>query len=227
MQVINIKLPNKIIEMKFSLDFKKTKIFCIGQNKTGTTSMASILENAGIKVAPQKPAEEMLHDWSIRNFKTLIRYCRKYEAFQDVPFSFDYTFQALDIAFPNSKFILTVRDSTSQWYESTVRFHSKRLGLDAIPTAQHLMDDPGVWKGWIWEAFKANYGVMESAPFDEETLTRHYEEYNRRVCKYFENRSKDFLKINLSDGDASDQLSSFLNIPTQKISILHLNKSNS
>jgi hypothetical protein len=211
--------------MNITLFPKKAKIFCIGQNKTGTTSMASILENAGYRVAPQQPAEEMLHEWSMRNFKRLISFCRKYDAFQDVPFSFDYTFQALDIAFPNSKFILTVRDSTSKWYESTVRFHTKRLGLDAIPTAQHLMDDPGVWKGWIWEAFKENYGVSESAPFDKGILTRHYEEYNRRVCKYFENRSEDFLKINLSDSDASDRLSSFLNIPPQKISILHLNKS--
>jgi Sulfotransferase domain len=211
--------------MKFLGKLKKGKVFCIGQNKTGTTSMAAILANAGFRVAPQQPAEKMLNDWKKRNFRNIIEFCKKYDAFQDVPFSFDYTFQALDGAFPKSKFILTVRDSTEQWYESTVRFHSKRLGLNEIPTARHLMEDPGVWKGWVWEAFKANYGVREGNPFDREILCHHYEEYNHRVCKYFENRSEDFLIINLSNSDASRQLSSFLCIPQQIVSILHLNKS--
>jgi len=187
--------------------------------------MASILEHAGYKVAPQQPAEEMLHDWEKRDFNKIIKFCVKYDAFQDVPFSFDYTFQALDGAFPGSKFILTVRDSKDQWYESTTRFHTKRLGLNEIPTARHLMEDPGVWKGWVWEAFKANYGVTESNPFDREILCQHYEDYNRRVCNYFQNRTQDFLLINLSEYDASEKLAFFLKVPIQKIKIQHLNKS--
>ena len=107
---------------------KKKKIFVIGSNKTGTTSLGAALKNLGFRLGSQLEAELLLDDWAQRNFRRLIKYCRSAEAFQDIPFSLDYTFQAMDAAFPNSKFILSVRDSADQWYQSLTRFHEK--GVD-------------------------------------------------------------------------------------------------
>ncbi|MEW6132914.1 MAG: sulfotransferase [Pseudomonadota bacterium] len=104
------------------------KIFCIGRNKTGTTSLAAALRELGVRVGNQKPAELLLKDWAVRDFRRLVAYCHTAQAFQDIPFSLPYTFQAMDMHFPESKFILTVRDSADQWYHSLVKFHKKIWG---------------------------------------------------------------------------------------------------
>ncbi len=46
--------------------------------------------------------------------------------------------QALDQKFPGSKFILTIRNSPEQWYESLTRFHAVLFGHDRIPTSDDL-----------------------------------------------------------------------------------------
>src|SRR4051812_14602679 len=101
-------------------DFLKEKVFCIGLNKTGTTSMKKVLENFGYKLNIQREAEMLSVEYSKRNFKPVIDHCLTADAFQDAPFSFPYTFVILDHYFPNAKFVLTVRDSTEQWYKSMV-----------------------------------------------------------------------------------------------------------
>lgn len=98
----------------------KPKIFCIGVNKTGTTSLARALTELGIIVGKQKLAERLIHDWARRDFRRLFLYCHTAQAFQDVPFSLPFTFQALDQHFPGSKFILTVRDTPKQWFQSAL-----------------------------------------------------------------------------------------------------------
>jgi hypothetical protein len=53
----------------------KQKIFCIGINKTGTTSMAKALSELGISIGRQGPAELLIQDWARRDFRRLIRFC--------------------------------------------------------------------------------------------------------------------------------------------------------
>ena len=110
----------RIISKKYKLI--NNKVFCVGANKTGTTSIGEFLKETGYRVAPQIPAERFINTWAIRDFRLLFQFCRKYEAFQDIPFSLDYTFQFLDFNFPNSKFILTIRSSAEEWLESYRRF---------------------------------------------------------------------------------------------------------
>lgn len=88
---------------------RRPKVFCVGRNKTGTTSIAKALRALGFKVGDQARAETLIEDWARRDFRKIVRYCRTADAFQDVPFSWPHTFEALDQAFPQSKFILTVR----------------------------------------------------------------------------------------------------------------------
>src|SRR5207248_6822925 len=117
---------------------RKKKVFCIGQNKTGTTSMAAALAQLGYKVGEQSVAELLIKDWSRRDFRRIVRYCASADAFQDIPFSLDYTYQAVDCAYPGSKFILTVRSSGDEWYASLIRFHTKIIGKNRLPTAADL-----------------------------------------------------------------------------------------
>ncbi len=98
---------------KISLYFSKKKksdfkIFCIGYPKTGTTSLAEALDVIGYSVL----------DWPrayIKPKKGWVNYFKKskFDAFSDAPLNDPGLFKKLDKTFPNSKFILTLRDEDS------------------------------------------------------------------------------------------------------------------
>lgn len=192
------------------------KIFCIGRNKTGTTSLAAALAAMGYRVGNQRFAELLAEDWGVRDFRKLLRYCHTADAFQDVPFSFHYTFQAVDAVFPMSKFILTVRDSDDEWYQSLVRFQCMRLerniGVRRTPTIEDIKKDSYVRPGWIWRN-RELAGIEGEEAYPEQQLKHYYNRHNEIVVDYFRNRQRDLLVLNLSDGDAMRRLYSFLGKP--------------
>ena len=171
------------------------------------------MKNLGFRLGDQREAELLLDDWAKRDFRRLIGYCRSADAFQDIPFSLDYTFQAMDAAFPGSKFILSVRDDADQWYRSLTRFHAKRRGLDQPPTAEQLKADPYVWTGFMWHASQLMYGVDESNVWDEGIYKRMYVRHIESVQDYFKHRPDDLLTINLAAEDSMQRLCEFLKVP--------------
>ena len=209
---------------------RNPKVFCIGRNKTGTTSLKQVLKDLGYCVGDQRTAELLMEDWGKRDFRRLIRYCHTADAFQDVPFSYAYTFQAMDAAFPGSKFVLTVRDSDDQWYQSVVRFHSKRLakraGEQRIPTLDDVRTDPYIYPGYLWR-MRELVGVAADSPeaYPEQPLKAYYNWYNAMVEDYFRHRPDDLLVLNLSDADAMQQLCDFLGKPYTGATMPRLNRS--
>lgn len=202
----------------------RSKVFCIGQNKTGTTSLAEALTQLGFTLGDQPTAELLLDDWSRRDFRALVRYCASADAFQDIPFSLDYTYQALDAAFPGAKFILTVRDSAAQWYSSLTRFHTKLVGKDRLPTADDLKAFPYCRPGWLWDAVRLVYGESEDALYHRDTYMRRYDEQNRRAVEYFRHRPGDLLVLNVGHPDAMRHLVTFLGVGDPRGSMPHLNQ---
>jgi hypothetical protein len=203
----------------------RKKIFVIGSNKTGTSSLEVALKSLGFHVGSQIEAELLIDDWARRDFKRLIKYCRSADAFQDIPFSLDYTFQAMDAAFPGSKFILSVRDDADQWYRSLTRFHANRRGLGRLPTADELKADPYRWRGYQWLASQLIYGIDETNVWDEEKYKRTYLQHIETVQTYFKYRPNDLLVINLSDVDAMQKLCEFLGVPVSGKAMPKLNSS--
>jgi len=72
-----------------------SKIFCIGFNKTGTTTIESVLKSFGYKMGDQVKGERLLNSWLSRDFKPIVELCKTAEAFQDIPFSLPYTYQSV------------------------------------------------------------------------------------------------------------------------------------
>jgi len=101
------------------------KLFCVGFNKTGTTSLELALSSLGFHMGNQARGELLFRDWCNRKFERIIQLATTADAFQDIPFSLPYTFQVMDLSFPDAKFILTVRDDPEQWYQSISTFHAK------------------------------------------------------------------------------------------------------
>lgn len=193
--------------------FKKNpKIFCIGQNKTGTTSLERFFEDHGYKVGNQAKAELLIDHYIARDWKPILKYCKTAEVFQDIPFSNDYLYVLLDHYFPNSLFILSVRDSPEQWYESITRFHSKLFGRDGnTPTKEDLLKGKYRYEGFIWKSFSDKFGEFEEDIYNKEHLLKVYTERNNAIKKYFKNKNN-LLVLNVSELDAVNKLSRFINI---------------
>ena len=190
-----------------------TKYFCIGRNKTGTTSLYKSFEELGFVVGNQREAELLMEDYFEEDYKRIIKYCKTAEVFQDVPFSFPDTYKILDKEFPNSKFILTVRDSSDQWYTSVTKFHAKLFGNGNIPSWEDLKNVEYVYKGWIYNNFINNYGLTEKDnPYKKEVLIAHYEKHNQDIINYFEGRPDDLLIINLSEKDTYVKFCNFIGV---------------
>lgn len=205
--------------------FDKRKIFCVGANKTGTTSIEAVFIQLGLKVGDQHVAEKFLYDWANRDFSRLIKYCRWAEAFQDIPFSYPDTYRALDIAYPGSKFILTVRDSAEDWYDSLVRFHARSITGGQKPTADQLKNHESFHypKGYLWDAARLRYGVTEENIYDKSLYISCYEKHNQEIMEYFKDRPKDLLVMNVSSPDSMRKLMEFLGYTYRGETMPHLN----
>ncbi len=202
--------------------FSGKKVFCVGRNKTGTTSLGAALEILGLKVAPQYLGERLLDSWVKRDFAPIIRLCETAEAFQDIPFSLDYTYVVCDAFFPGSKFVLTIRNDSETWYNSVVRFHSKLLGTYRAPTTDDLRKFGHIRPGWLLKEEKAVYGVDDAHLYDKEIYIRHYEEHNRRVKEYFRYRPEDLLVLNVAETNAMKRLCDFLGLEYRGEKMPHL-----
>lgn len=205
--------------------FKKQKVFCIGMNKTGTTSLEAALKILGFKMGVQEKAELFLDDWAKRDFRRIIKYCKTADAFQDIPFSLDYTYQILDHMFPKSRFILTERNNADEWFESLLRHHTNIVGKNRIPTPEDLKGFSYRYKGWLWLYHKYVFDADEKTLFDKKLYLQAYHKHNVQVLDYFKYHPGKLLVLNPSEPSAMELLCDFLEIKYRGQSFPHLNKS--
>jgi hypothetical protein len=233
-----LKVPgfNRLIKIervsKFTIPKKRTiektfnKVFVIGFGKTGTSSMKRAIEYFGFKVGDQTVAEVLSEDWSRGRSDRIIRYCNTADAFQDFPFMMPGLYKLLDQKFPNSKFILTVRDSPDQWFSSLIKFHSNVFSSDkeALPSIHDLENAEYRYRGWTLDVFKFFWNYPEVPLYDEKVYKQRYIDYNKEVNEYFAGREKDFLEINVSRKNDFQKLRDFLSVETDLIDFPWENK---
>lgn len=188
------------------------KVFCIGFNKTGTTSIETALKGFGYKMGNQVKGELLLEKWYQRDFKSIIDFCKTAQAFQDIPFSLPFTYIFLDAHFKNAKFILTERDTPEQWYESLTTFHSKKWSDgNQIPTVSELKKANYRYQGFAFDFNNFVFGTSETDPYHKETLMNHYLSHINNVKEYFKSRPEKLLVINVSNYSDYGNLCEFLN----------------
>ena len=191
----------------------KTKVFCIGFNKTGTTSVESVLRGVGLTIGNQAEAEMLIHDWGRQDFRRILSYSQSADAFQDIPFSLPGTYAAVDQAFPGSKFILTVRSSADKWFNSLERFHTQIVGKGRVPTAEDLREFNYRYPGYISDVLRLSYSADGSALYSRDPYTAYYEDHNAQARQYFKDRPEQFLELNCESPDAMEKLLTFLGVP--------------
>jgi hypothetical protein len=205
----------------------KSKVFCIGMNKTGTTSLKAALAEFGYKVGNQPDAERLLPNYLQGNFEPIINYCKTANAFQDIPFSYTETFPYLDKAYPGSKFILTIRDNADEWYNSLTRFHAKIFNTTdkKPPTAKQLKDKLDYrGRNWFYKSIVEAFQTDDQNPYNEKVLKTYYDNHIKVIESYFDNRPNDLLKINIKDTNSYARLASFLSKKPLRDQFLWKNK---
>lgn len=176
----------------------KSKVFCIGFHKTGTTSLELALEKLGYRVTGSFGTKDP--DIASKVHDMAYAVVDDYDAFEDNPWPILY--KELDERFPDSKFVLTRRPAES-WIRSQVR--------DFASTESPM-------RRWI-------YGEAAGCPEgNEDIYIARYERHNREVLEYFSDRPGDLLIFDLPRGDGWDKLCPFLGLSIPDEPFPHANK---
>lgn len=175
---------------------KKQKVICIGWHKTGTTTIGDALLKLGYYVnGARLDLAEPLYKG---DFDYIIDVAKKFEALQDIPWASLY--KELDEAFPNSKFILTVRDE-KEWLNSAKK---------------HFKDKDIRLHEWLY-----GVGILEG---NEDLYLERYRKHYDDIKKYFKDRPEDIIIMDFKKGDGWDKLCTFLDLPIPKKPFPHSNK---
>lgn len=189
--------------------------------------MARALSSLGYSIGDQSLGESLFERWLERDFAPIVDFCRSADAFQDIPFSLDETYKALDRAYPDARFVLTTRTSAEEWLRSLVRFHAKILGITGTPTIQDLKN----WTyrgetGWLWKVQRHVFDIKDEHELYEPTrYLATYQQHFDDVTLHFANRRGKLLVLNVADGRSMPALCEFLGVEFTGQAMPHLNMS--
>jgi hypothetical protein len=175
-------------------------------NRTGTSSIGRCLELLGLTpiAAPgtltaesYKLIDQLFED---RNFDPILNLAENYQSFEGRPWNMWEMYRYLDIRFPDSLFVLTMRDPES-WWRSTRQWIAvnEPLALDRYQLHLRVPD------------------------LSKESMLHSFHRHNREISQYFEGTGK-LLRINLEAGEGWDKLCKFLDLPAPGCGFPHINR---
>lgn len=176
------------------------KIFGIGLNKTGTTTLGEALKTLGYdKHIGFDP--KILEYYKFCDLKPIFDIADQNNNFEDWPWPL--IFKDLYEKYESAKFILTKRKTPETWYESLCN-HSRKI-------------EPS-------DARKLIYGHYMPHDFKKEHI-KFYNDHNREVTDFFKKNAPDkLLTVCWEDNDEWEKLCGFLDKDIPKDKFPHLNK---
>lgn len=201
----------------------ENKIFCLGLNKTGTTTLKTLFESSNVKVGDQRRAEYLAARYlKTRNINIFKEYIEGSDFFQDIPFSFPWFYRELYKLYPNAKYILSIRDSAEQWASSLMKFHSKRFFHGASPTRELLKRVRYIERDFAYQCMTTMYG---EPIYDSANLCKNYENYNKNVQSFFE-LNPNFIVINVAHEESISRLRRFCDVDFSLEDMPWINRTN-
>lgn len=181
-----------------------SKVFCIGLNKTATSSIVTAWAELGLAQQIYWPERDpqsyaMVLSAFSKNYKLLFDRVDKFTYFKDRPFNTDSMYKLLDKYYLDSKFILTVRDE-DKWWDTVDRW------LSNLVPGHHVNERMRLEK---IEVYKRHF---EATDLSKEQFINYYRKYNQEVRDYFKG-NPNFIEMNLEQGDGWDALCPFLGLP--------------
>lgn len=165
----------------------RAKVFGIGLNKTGTTSLGLAFQALGYRHFKRSPA--VFAAWKRRDFAGIFAAIEGYDSFEDWPWPL--MVHELIERYPDAKFVLTRRRSVEVWLTSisrhALRTHPTRNPREAV--------------------FGARYPQG-----NEQVYARKYEEHLRDTCALFATleRQEQLAELCWEEGDGWSELCDFL-----------------
>jgi hypothetical protein len=172
------------------------KVFGLGLSRTGTSSLTVALHRLGIQ-NKHYPHDPRTYE-QLRNGDYRLDILGWNQGLTDVPIP--AYFAQLDQAWPESKFILTVRDDKEAWLRS----------VEKLWTASREWWDPTQQYTQIDEFFRAT--VYGSIWFNRERFSYVYDTHVRNVSHHFRDRPDDLLVLDICAGEGWEKLCPFLGI---------------
>ncbi|WP_434035429.1 sulfotransferase [Formosa sp. 4Alg 33] len=165
---------------------KKHKICIISLHKTGTTSVALLLQKLGYLVTG--PDTNLYYDLLNDNFKNIDKYIESYDAFQDDPW-YDI-FEYIDNLGLNVKFVYLKREEKS-WLLSVQNFYQSNQYNNRV--RKHF------------------YGHENTLEYPEIYLQK-YRNHEERVMEYFHGKTN-FITVDIKKDEDAIRLQNFLELP--------------
>jgi hypothetical protein len=181
------------------------RIFGIGLGRSGTSSLTEALQLLGYRSLhypdDDRTREEVIAFLAAPRDRLRLTVLERLDAIVDTPIC--ATFEALDAAYPGSKFILTIREKPS-WLESWRRVWEVWL-------EPYLRNHPGEPGAVYMDAIHER--VYGRTSFDRDHFAEAYDRYHARVRQHFDARPADLLTIDICAGEGWDPLCEFLGLP--------------
>ncbi len=185
------------------------KIFGIGLDRTGTTSLAAALNQLGIPTLHYAQDSKTQQELLKASRLTIL------EKYQGIIHETSPFYQKLDALYPGSKFILTVREK-EQWLKSVDRLfeaNSQRLTRLNQFERQNLE---------LYHELK--YGLKLThrlTTFDSTNYWKAYQKHQNQVLEYFSDRLDDLLMLHICAGEGWEKLCPFLGIDIPETAFPH------
>jgi hypothetical protein len=185
------------------------RYFCVGFNKTGTTTIGRCFEILGLNPIAEPRSPHMDYQYLSHlifedgKFEHVLDAAQHFRAFQDRPWNIWDMYQRLDEHFEGSYFILTERDPESWW-----------RSVEKWLTISHSNDR---------DKYLRYLHHLKVDRLEKATFLNAYQAYNQAVKNYFKGRDN-FLVMNLEKGDAWDKLCPFFGMPIPQVEFPHANK---
>ena len=202
----------------------RPKVFGIGANKTGTSTLMEILRRLGLREGPLAEGERCAEAAFRGDLAPLARLIRRYDAFKDVPFSVRSVYAQVDALFPRSKFILTVREPEA-WFRSISTFHARLMGVDDPARVTPALvracayGGPGYWPRYQEATWLLRVdGSHQAAPdwnllYDRDHYIDLYVKRNQEIVRHFSERPDDLLIVDLTRARTPARIADFLGYP--------------
>jgi hypothetical protein len=179
-------------------------VFCVGLNRTGTTTFGDACQILGFSRLGWEQSEDsfmshrLLKDWWRENTDHLIETASGYDVLEDLPWPLVY--REMADAFPEAKFALTVRATAEVWLASQIS-HVGAKGQYGMHRRIYGSSDPAA---------------------DPDLYRSYYERHNAEVSEYFAGSGR-FIELCWERGDGWPELCGFLGVPTPDGAFPHSN----
>jgi Sulfotransferase domain len=182
--------------------------FCIGLNRTGTTTFGDACEMLGFTrmgwtySQTEFPSHRLMRFWEKGNIDGLIETATGYDVLEDLPWPLVY--REMAEAFPDAKFALTRRSTPDAWLGSIAK-HTAGAGEYGM---------------------HAKIYGSTSAIRDPELYLAYYERHLSEVREFFAGSDR-FVELCWEDGDGWPQLCGLLGVPEPDVNFPHSNTAGS